>query len=232
MKYMGSKNRHAKELLAIMLHNRQQEQYYVEPFAGGFNIIDKVDGNRIGNDIHHYLVELFKAVQGGWQPPDTITEQQYQHIKNNPDVYEHELIGFVGFGCSYSGKWWGGYARGDDNKGNPRNYCMESKKNILAQYKGLQGIKIFNQNYWELEIPDNSIIYCDPPYEGTTKYKFNFNHDKFWEWCDNMVSKGHTVFVSEYNAPDGWKCVWQKEVHNTLVQDTGSKTGIEKLFTK
>lgn len=231
MKYMGSKNRHAKEILKIVLADRQPNQYYVEPFVGGFNIIDKVDGKRIANDTHYYLIKLFQSVRDGWQPPDFISYEQYQDIRNNKDKYSDNLVGFVGFGCSYSGKWWGGYARGNDNNGIPRNYCKESKKNILSQYQGLQGIEIHNVNYLELEIPPNSIIYCDPPYAGTTGYKDKFDHELFWRWCEDMVRVGHTVFVSEYSAPDGWVSVWEKEVHNTLVQDTGSKSGIEKLFT-
>ena len=82
MKYMGSKNRHAKELLPIILNNRKPEQWYVEPFVGCFNIIDKVDGNRIANDSAYYLIELFKAIQRGWQPPDSISEKEYQVIIN------------------------------------------------------------------------------------------------------------------------------------------------------
>ena len=140
------------------------------------------------------------------------------------------MVGFVGFGCSYSGKWFGGYARGNADNGQSRNYCLESKKNILKQYQGLQGIKIYNVDYEYLDIPDNSIIYCDPPYANTTKYIGGFNYPRFWRWCEKMTKDGHSVFVSEYNAPDNWECVWSKEVHNTLVQDTGSKTGIEKLF--
>jgi len=227
---MGSKNRHAKELLPIILNNRKPEQWYVEPFVGGFNIIDKVDGNRIANDSAYYLIELFKAIQKGWQPPDSISEKEYQDIRDNSENLEPWLVGFVGFGCSYSGKWFGGYARGNADNGQSRNYCLESKKNILKQYQGLQGIKIYNVDYEYLDIPDNSIIYCDPPYANTTKYIGGFNYPRFWSWCEKMTKDGHSVFVSEYNAPDNWECVWSKEVHNTLVQDTGSKTGIEKLF--
>lgn len=55
MKYMGSKARHAKELLPIILANRTEGQWYVEPFVGGANMIDKVNGNRIGADIKSIL---------------------------------------------------------------------------------------------------------------------------------------------------------------------------------
>lgn len=231
MKYMGSKNRHAKELLPIILRDRKPDQWYVEPFVGGFNLIDKVDGQRLANDSNAYLIELFRAIQDGWQPPTNINEEQYQHVRLNKDLYPRYLVGFIGFGCSYSGKWFGGYARGNANSGQPRNYCLESRVNILKQYDGLQGIVIENKSYLDLEIPFNSIVYCDPPYANTTKYKDNFDHDKFWAWATDLSQQGHQVFVSEYNAPSNFKSVWSKMVNNTLVQNTGSKQGVERLFT-
>ena len=57
-----------------------------------------------------------------------------------------------------------------------------------------------------------------------------FNHSEFWQWCRNMASKGHIVFVSEYKAPDDFECVWEKEIVSSLTQDTGSKKAVEKLF--
>ncbi len=231
MKYMGSKNRYAKEILPIILKDRKEGQWYVEPFCGGCNIIDKVKENRIANDINYYLIEMFKALQLGWKPPENISELEYNDIRNNKDKYEPFLVGFVSIGCSYSGKEWGGYARGNDNKGNPRNYCLESRNNILNQYELLKDVSFYNKDYYELEIPENSIIYCDPPYKGTTKYKDNFNHDKFWDWCRLMSISGHNVYISEYNAPEDFKCLWQKEVYNSLTKNTGGKKGIEKLFT-
>ena len=228
MKYMGSKNRHAKELLPIILKDRKPDQWYVEPFVGGFNMIDKVTGNRIGNDSNMYLVELFRAIQRDWEPPSNVSEEEYNEIKE--DQYSHPpyMVGFVGFGCSYSGKWFGGYARGNTANGTPRNYALESKKNILKQ--NVKGIIIQNKNYLDLEIPENSIIYCDPPYADTTKYKDDFDHAVFWDWVRKKHAEGHSVFVSEYTAPPDFKCVWEKSVNNTLDKDTGSKRGVERLF--
>jgi len=51
MKYMGSKNRITKDILPIILNNRKENQYFVDLFVGGANLIDKVDGLRIGCDI-------------------------------------------------------------------------------------------------------------------------------------------------------------------------------------
>ena len=50
---MGSKNRIANEIIPIMKKERG-ERTWVEPFVGGANIIDKVDGKRIGNDNQKY----------------------------------------------------------------------------------------------------------------------------------------------------------------------------------
>jgi DNA adenine methylase len=41
------------------------------------------------------------------------------------------------------------------------------------------------------------------------------------------------VFVSEYNAPDDFVCVWQKEAKSSLSANGkigGNKTSVEKLF--
>ena len=228
MKYMGSKNRIAKHILPIILKDRKENQYYVEPFVGGANMIDKVGGLRIGADFNAYNICLFKGIQDGFIPPDYISEDGYKKAQQNRELTP--LVSFIGYGCSYSGKWFGGYARGNDIKGNARNYTLESKKNIMNQSVRLQDVLFIHSSYDELEIPDNSIIYCDPPYENATSYKDKFNHSKFWEWCREMSKKGHKVFISEYNAPDDFKCIWQQEVNSSLTKDTGSKKAIERLF--
>ena len=83
-----------------------------------------------------------------------------------------------------------------------------------------------------MQIPDNSLIYCDPPYEGTTKYKDDFNHKRFWQWCRNKSNEGHIVFVSEYNAPDDFECVKVVETNTQLGNgsNSGNMVKVEKLF--
>lgn len=233
---MGSKARHAQEILQAVAKeiatDKKEYSNWVEPFVGGANLIDKVVGfNRYGNDINADLISLFKSVQNGWVPPDSISNDEYNEVrKGGVEKYPPELVAFVAIGCSYSGKWWGGYARGNANDGTPRNYCMESKKNLMSQ--NIKNIMFTSGNYFEMQIPTDSIIYCDPPYAGTTKYKDSFDHKKFWDWCEEMVNNGYKVFVSEYSAPEGWRCVWEKIVNNSLTKQTGSKQGIERLFTK
>src|SRR5210317_1994177 len=103
MKYMGSKARFAKDLLPIILKDRKPGQWYVEPFAGGMNMIDKVTGNRLASDFHNYLIDMFKAlVYDSWQPPTSISEELYKDIRSNKDKYPNKLVGYIGFN-SYGG---------------------------------------------------------------------------------------------------------------------------------
>ena len=224
---MGSKNRIAKHLLPIMLENRNGRTW-IEPFVGGANMIDKVEGKRIGSDFNEYVISLFTGMQNGFIPPNEVNEEEYKQARLNRVVTP--LVSFIGFGCSYSGKWFGGYARGNTSKGQPRNYCLESKKNILKQAGNLKGVQFIHSRYQDLEIPPNSLIYCDPPYEGTTKYKDGFSHTEFWEWCRQKTKEGHQVFISEYNAPKDFKSIYSKEVNSSLTKDTGSKKANEQLF--
>lgn len=230
MKYMGSKNRHAKELLPIILNNRYEGQCYVEPFVGGANMIDKVDGWRIGCDINEYLIALLSALASGWTPPTELSEPLYADIKLNKGKYPPELVGFAGFPCSYAAKWFGGYCRGTTSGGVARDYILEAWRNVEKQKPRLRGIEFKYSSYEDLSLPVRSLIYCDPPYQATTKYRDSFDHDKFWSWCRGVVSQGHDVFISEYSAPDDFICVWEKQVNNSLTKDTGSRKGVERLF--
>jgi DNA adenine methylase len=226
MKYMGSKNRHANEILSIVLKNRKPGQWYVEPFVGGANLIDKVSGNRMGADIDADLILMWDAVSKGWIPPQVITEDDYMRLRNDCEMMI-PLRGYAAFALSYGGKKWGGWCRDSLNK---RNYVDESYRSALLQFPKLKDVIFKCCSYDQLQIPDQSIIYCDPPYFNTTKYKHSFDHSKFWEWVRIKTIEGHSVYVSEYNAPDDFVCVWQKEVNSSLTKNTGAKKTTEKLF--
>lgn len=230
MKYMGSKARIAKHILPIILKDRKPEQWYVEPFVGGANMIDKVDGLRIGSDFNQYLISFLKALQQGWTPPKDINKEMYDSINKNKDHYPDELVGCIGFCFTYSAKWFGGFiGNTKDVVCNGRDRIGESYRSIEKARKQVTGVDLRSDGYLDLEIPADSIIYCDPPYENTTGYKDKFDHFSFWEWVRVKSSQGHKVFTSEYNAPADFICVWQKEIESGL-NKTGAKKGIEKLF--
>lgn len=238
MKYMGSKNRIAKHILPIMLKDRKEGQWWVEPFVGGANMIDKVGGNRIGADFNEDLINLLVGIQGGWTPKETYSKDEYLLAQKGMNPCKVET-GYIAFNCSYSGKYWGRFAGKSNTAQGVRDYTNEAYKNIVKQAPKLKGIKLLNESYVDLIIPRKSIIYCDPPYKGTCSDvegygKPSFNHDDFWQWCRDKSAEGHTVFVSEYNAPKDFKCIWQQEVKSSLSangKSGGSKKSVERLFT-
>lgn len=226
---MGSKNRIAKELLSIMLKERKPDQWWVEPFVGGANMIDKVTGKRLGSDSNSYVIDALVTIRDNIidipKNNNEFTEDEYKQLRKT-DNYKYK--GYAGFAFSYGGKWLGGWRRDKEHK---RDYVQESYNNALKQNPKLQNVIFINKKYDDLDIPKNSLIYCDPPYEGTTKYKDNmFNYKKFWEWCRNKTKEGHNVFISEYNTPNDFECLWKKEIVSSLTKNTGNKSGVEKLF--
>jgi DNA adenine methylase len=226
---MGSKRRIAKHLLPIMLEKRLESQCWVEPFVGGANMIDKVNGQRIGNDNNKYLIALFKAIQSGWIPPDACSEEEYKEIRNNKEFYPEHLVGFIGHVCSFGGRFFNGYARNKEKY----DYCLFAKKTILKQKESIDSVEFYCRDYKDLVIPAKSLIYCDPPYKGTEKYATSksFNHEEFWQWCRDKVKENHTVFISEYNAPDDFECVKEIEITVNFDARVEAKKKIEKLFT-
>jgi len=234
MKYMGSKARYAKEILPIVLRDRKPNQWYVEPFAGGMNMIDKVKGNRIANDINSDLIHMWEALIDGWVPERYITKDFYNSVRSDKGSYAPYIVGWVGCNCSYSGKYFGGYAgRVMTKSGKLRDYQEEAYRNTMKQVEKLVGVVFTSKEYWDLQIPLNSILYCDPPYAGTTRYSTDFDHVKFWEWVRVMSIRGHSVWVSEYNAPKDFVCVWEKGARSSLSANGtvgGSKSSVERLF--
>jgi len=236
MKYQGSKNRHAKEILPIILKDRKEGQYFYDLFAGGGNICDKVDGDVIANDYNYYTILALRLIKNNLkyipQNKQQTNEQLYKEFKLEKmtcDIVLDGLKGYYGFALSYGGKWFGGWRRDKDGR---RDYVAEAYRNAVKQSPNLQNVKFTNKSYDEVELQPNSIIYLDPPYKNTTKYKTgDFDYDKFYQWCIDKHNEGHQVFISEYYVPeDRFECVWSKKVNSSLTKDTGSKKNIEKLF--
>lgn len=233
MKYMGSKNRIAKHILPIILKDRKPNQWYVEPFVGGGNIIDKVTGNRLGADSNHFVIDALVMIRDNIDsiPKNNkeFTEQDYSNCREDHS-FSCGLVGYAGIAFSFGAKWFGGWSRGKNGKGEQRDYVAEQYRAAVKQNKSLQGCNLLPVSYLDLKIPDNSIVYCDSPYKDTTQYKDKFNHNEYWKWCREQVKKGHDVFISEYEAPEDFICVWSQELNCSVSKDGGHKKAIEKLF--
>ena len=203
MRYFGGKQRISKELSCFLNSQLKENQPFVDLFCGSCNIVSKIDNNRlrIANDKHKYLIAMWKALQNGWEMPDVITEEDYKYIKEHKDD-DLALAGFVGFGCSFSGKWFGGYCRS-----NSRNYCLNAKNSNLKILPKIQDVIFYNEDYKNAIIPIGSLVYCDIPYKDTTSYSNKevgiFNHNEFYQWVRDNSDK-YDIYISEYkhNVPE------------------------------
>jgi DNA adenine methylase len=169
-------------------------------------------------------VAFLASIRDGWVP-ERITEEQYHQVKGHRDLYTPEYLAYVGYGCSFGGMWFGTFARSEG-----RDIPAETIRNIQRQAPKLRGAEFVHSGYDKLTIPKGSLIYCDPPYEGTTGYKMGFDHGKFWQWCRDMSEEGHVVIVSEYTAPEDFQCIFELGRKVRLSGNTVRKQ-TEKLFT-
>lgn len=231
MKFIGSKSKLAKDIIPFLKPYLAKASLYIEPFVGGCNMIDKIEHpNRQAFDGNPNLIAMWQElVYSEFDLPETITKEQYAFIKSNRDkgYFSPPFLGFVGHNCSFSGDWFAGYA----GTGEKRNRCLEAKKNILKQLKGLKGVVFKHNDYKNLPLYNNAVIYCDPPYYEGFKYKgstYGFDHEHFWKWCREQA-KSNVVFVSDYYAPDDFELIWQKEV-TVNANQKNKKKAIEKLF--
>ena len=232
MKYMGSKNRIAKHILPIMLKEMQDKGYttWVEPFVGGGNMIDKVPNEykRIGIDLNGHVIQALTDIRDKPELlPEKFSFDERKYWREQPPT---EFMSWACIVTSFGADLLGGYAR--EKGSDDATFCGYGKRNALKQSSKLQSVFLFNAQYDYFEF-ENSLIYCDPPYQKTSGYKTGeFNHGEFFEWCRKMKAKGNSVFVSEYNAPDDFELVWQGEIKTNFSSQRKEAThkAVEKLF--
>ena len=217
MRYLGGKQRISKELSCFLNSQLKENQSFVDLFCGSCNIVSKIDNNRlrIANDKHYYLIEMWKALQNGWEMPDIVTEEDYKYIKEHKDE-NPPLAGFVGFGCSYAGRWFEGYARSGE-----RNFCLNAKNSNLKILQKIQDVIFYNEDYKDVNIPIGSLVYCDIPYKDSKPYSKKevgiFNYNEFYQWVRDNSDK-YDIYISEYkhNVPEDFEIVWEKKSKKDL----------------
>ena len=99
----------------------------------------------------------------------------------------------------------------------------------LQKYKN--NLTITRKSYADVAVPDNAVVYADPPYEGTdqTGYKCDFNYAAFEKWLNEVP---FMVIVSEYNAPSGCVEIASVKKQSLLAQGNKGGTNTEKLFVQ
>lgn len=214
MHHFGGKFKISKDL-ANVLNPITKGKPFVDLFCGACNVVEKITtaSSRMANDNNPYLIALLKAIQDGYEPPTRVTREQYNYVTSHLDE-NPALSGFVDIGCSFSGGWKNGYAR-PINKGH--NYPKEAHNTLLRQKPKLEGVLFTSCGYDNALIPDGAVVYCDPPYKGTTNkyYTRKFDYDAFTKWVEANKDK-YDIYISEYKEnlaqwPTSYEVTWEKE---------------------
>ena len=240
MVYPGSKNRLSPYF--VPLFQKIIEKYnintYIEPFVGGANIFDKIKcENKIAYDKSQTLIALFNqglkdaSVIPAHGSREWWDEAKAQYKGEKSRTMPDWKIGAIQFFASFGTRGFpGGYA----NNKNSKDYYNERYRNFKDQIKTIEnngGGLFLVSEYKDIEIPNRSFVYCDPPYEGTKPYGYsfenNFDHKEYWNWI-REISKYNYVICSEQSCPEDFTTVWSGEL-NRMVSSDNSYKGMEIL---
>lgn len=240
MKYVGGKNKIGKYIANVIkeMVPPTMTSTYLEPFCGSLGVtVNMIDTyNKIyASDNHPDLIALWEAVQKNeFIPPTNLNETEWNIIKNKPSP--SAMKAFVGFGCSFGGKYFSGYAQKYTN-GKNEDYLKAATNSINKIQPKIQNIKFkcCDYQYWK---PKNVVIYCDPPYnynnfpvkyrKSTKKYDV-FDNNKFWDIMRKW-SKDNFVFISETKAPNDFISIWNRDSYRSASQS--KKTRYKHKSTK
>ncbi len=237
MRYVGGKARIAKwirdHILAVADEYRGVALTYVEPFVGSGAVLEQVVRSgrfrrHIANDIHPDLIRMWHALsREGWEPPVYVTKEDYRELQSSSQT-PSPLRGYAGFCTAFGGKWMGWLEQRVPQQ-------QGERLSVLRRARVLRGVEWKNVDYAEIVLQSASVVYCDPPYIGTTGYDCgDFDHERFWSTMDQWVAGGAIVFVSEYRGPPHWLIADEIQRLSILGTRSGQRDDVrtEKLFMR
>lgn len=215
MQYLGGKARIVKHIAPLLTAHATASNTYWEPFLGGGSVAAVVApyfSRAVLSDAHPDLMLLWAALAEGWEPPAAVSEEEYRALRSSPPS---PLRSFAGFGASFGGKWFGGYARPHPRQ---MDKVGSNRTTLLRKIKAIRGAELRTCGFAEISPAAGDVVYLDPPYAGTTGYKGtgSFDSAALWATAERWSAEGVRVFVSEFDAPPGWAPVWSRTHTNQL----------------
>jgi DNA adenine methylase len=210
-----------------------------EPFCGGLNASSALTPARhVLTDVDPYLVTLLRAVvEDGWLPDlNAVDADLYRQYRTNPDVAD-PLTAFLGYGCSFGGKWFAGYvgfsydvhhlARGKASAAVKCHPLSAVKALLQARFTlADRAVEFGVRDFLDGSCPEGiDVIYADPPYRGVTGYAGQgaFDSDAFWDVLRAHSAAGVTVFASEIEAPPDFEVIWRGGKGRFLRSDSSNR---------
>jgi site-specific DNA-adenine methylase len=109
----------------------------------------------------------------------------------------------------------------------PTHLGAISKFKEIADLKELSKITFLNKDYKDIKIENDAIIYLDPPYKGTAKYKNDIDHDEL----KGYIRDSHiTIYVSGYTNVYNLNLVAEFNHHSSIATTNKNRGLIERLY--
>lgn len=227
MSYLGGKSRRAQHIVDLLNRSEFDGLQYLEPFVGYAHILRRVSNKSdyFASDSNRLLIHLLHAVQNNVEIPH-VEREEYYDLRNMGGVSLKRAA--AAFTYSYKGGAWKSYfhiRRG-------RCYSDEHRR----YYARLNACPVFRKTTlqtsdYRVLTPVNMLIYCDPPYVGTTPYEESghYDTDEFWEYMRKW-SLHNIVFVSESRAPSDFVCLFDTTKLNNYTPNGKPKPRVERVF--
>lgn len=236
MQYLGGKAGEGRRIAAVCSSRLRADSLFVDMFCGALNVVRHVNHpHRMAVDACGPLICMWRAALAGWVPPRVVSKEEYDRIAKEQDPHD-PMTAFVMFGVSFGGKWKGGYA-----KDRPAQRYAECASNgVVKKAKDCTGLVLEHNTFQQKHPgcwPSGTVLYCDPPYAGTTGYKAvePWNPGAFWHWAERHARLGVHVFVSEGTGiptPNGWSVVDEQIAVQGGRLTPGTKAPrVDRLFT-
>lgn len=236
--YQGGKGRLGKRISKIIkeieIDLNITNSPYIEPFCGMCGVMYHMASSHprrvlIANDANGDVVEMWKQIQGGWDPPISCSKDEFLHLKENNRDVPSARRGFLGSVSSYGNIFMGYYRL--HLQPSHRDYIREGRTRILKIAENFGDVCFTHGSYEDIDVR-GSLVYCDPPYiknRFKTAHFQEFDHDKFWDVMREWSSES-TVVISERTAPDDFRCIWSINRDFSINKQSLTKT-VECLFT-
>ena len=118
-----------------------------------------------------------------------------------------------------------------------RLQSLESLERLqsLERLEALEHLRVTSLSYDEIDIPDDAVVYCDPPYHACRGHLYEgtadaFDHCTFYDWCVR-VSKTNPIFISEYSIEDDRFEVVAEKQKMTCLSSVKSFNVTERIYT-
>lgn len=238
MQYLGGKSRLGGQIVRAILSDLGVSRLTLAADlcsgAGGVtHRLADVSDRVIAVEAHLGLVSLMRAVQGGWVPPEHVSEEEYKALRvaNDPTI---PLTAFAEFGCSFGGKSWRGYAR---QPSTGHNFARAGSQSIRKRARANVEHVAADALAWE-PVDGLDVAYCDPPYEGTTGYSAVAPAPKgaWWRKMKSIADRGIAAYLSEYaeRPPTGVaaRLVWEAPSYKSLAHNYRNRERLWRVLSE